>query len=119
MAARDFIPWRYTDDNGVTYVRRADKFITDQLDGGGDPKVGGSSAAGLSPYEEMPRNLRPRYVAGKEASTGYVGKVVIYDPAVFLALTPATTINVRDGGGTSHAIPCTNKVSEAPRGAIQ
>jgi hypothetical protein len=117
MAKRAFVKWRYKDDLGVEYVRRADTFLTTQLDGSSNPVVGGSSAAGLTPYSEMPANLKPRYVTGAD-SGGYVGKIVIYDPAVFLALTSATTINVRDGGGTSHAIPCQNKIGEKPRGTI-
>ena len=105
MAARDLGPWTYTADDGRTFVRRADKFITSQ--GTGDPVVpyvGGASAATLAPYEPIPRNLKPRrlYCSG---SGGYKASVVIYDLAVYTAaLATPITLNVRDAGGTSHSV---------------
>jgi hypothetical protein len=105
MAARDLGPWTYTADDGTTYVRRADKFITGQTVG--DPavaKVGGATATGLTPYRALPRSLRPRvlYCSG---SGGYKATVVIYDAATYAAaLVTPITLNVRDAGGTSHSV---------------
>lgn len=104
MPARDLGPWTYTANDGRTFVRRADKFITAQVDGDSNPLVGGSSAASLSPYEPMPRNYTPRawYCSG---SGGYRATVVVYDKTTWEAgLTTAVTLNVRDAGGTSHAV---------------
>jgi hypothetical protein len=105
MALRDLGPWRYTADDSTVYVRRADKFITAQ--GTGDPVVpyvGGESGAGAAPYRALPRSIRPRglYCSG---SGGYKAFVVIYDKAVYeAALATPITLNVRDGGGTSHSV---------------
>jgi hypothetical protein len=120
MAQRNFVAWRYTDDNGVEYVRRADAaLVAQQGDNAPLGAVGGSSAAGLSPYEEMPANLKPRYAICKEAGVAFRANVVIYDPAAMAALTTGTTtFVVRDGGGTNHTVVVLAKHQEQPRGAI-
>lgn len=104
MAQRDLGPWTYTADDGRAFVRRADKFLTGQLDTDDNPIVGGASAATLTPYEPMPANFRPRMVACS-GSGGYKARVVIYDPTTFAsALAGSLTINVRDASGTSHSV---------------
>jgi len=115
VAVRNLVAWRYTDDNDQVFVRRADSLLTAQQgDNAPDIAVGGSSAAGLVPYTEMPRNLRPRSVSGVDGG-GYKGKVVIYDPAAFVAITVnVTTFVVHDAGGGAHT--CTVK-SKSPEGA--
>jgi len=48
VAVRNLVAWRYTDDNGQVFVRRADSLLTAQQgDNAPDIAVGGSSAAGL------------------------------------------------------------------------
>jgi hypothetical protein len=115
MAVRNFVAWRYTDDNGATFVRRADALqVGQQGDNDPDIAVGGSSAAGLVPYTEMPRNLRPRRAVGVDG-TGYKGSVVIYTRTAYDAIVVnQTTFSVLDAGGTSHV--CTVK-SLRPEGA--
>jgi hypothetical protein len=120
MAVRNFVPWRYTDRYGQVYVRRADALLVGQQ-GDNDPDiaVGGSSAAGLVPYTEMPRNLRPRRAVGKD-SGGYKGSIVIYtETAMNAIIVNQTTFSVLDAGGTAHV--CTVKAlqSEGPHGTIQ
>jgi hypothetical protein len=119
MAIRNFVAWRYTDDNGQVFVRRADALLTAQQ-GDNDPDiaVGGSTATGLVPYTEMPRNLRPRSVSGVDGG-GYKGKVVIYDPAAFTAIVVnQTTFVVHDGGGTAHTCTVKSKTPEGAHGTI-
>lgn len=120
MAQRNFVAWRYTDKQGTVYVRRADSRMTAQQ-GDNDPlgAVGGSSASGLTPYEEMPRNLSPRYAIVKEAGAAFRAKVVIYTKAALDALViGTTTFSVYDGGGTAHTCVVLETVDEKPRGAI-
>jgi hypothetical protein len=119
MAARDLGPWTYTADDGRTFVRRADKFITGQTVG--DPavaKVGGDTAAALTPYEPMPKNLKPRglYCSG---SGGKKAFVVIYDQATYAAaLETPITLNVRDGGGSSVSVTSYKGLQEVFGAAI-
>lgn len=120
MAARDLVAWTYTDDNGQDFVRRADSLLVAQQ-GDNNPliAVGGASAATLTPYTEMPRNLRPRHVNGKDGG-GYKGSAVIYDPAAFGAIVVnQTTFVVHDAGGTAHTCTVKSKVQEKPHGTIQ
>jgi hypothetical protein len=121
MAIKDFVPWLYTDDNGYAYVRRADKFMTDQVAAlpatGG---VGGATAVGHTPYTPMPRGLKPRHVVLYEASTGSRNKAVIYDNAAYIALVTGTsTLDWSDGDGTTHTGKVVDKIGEGPKGAIQ
>lgn len=120
MAARNFVAWRYTDNNGVVYVRRANSLLTAQQ-GDNAPlgAVGGSSAAGLSPYEEMPANLKPRHAICKEAGQPFKANVVIYTKEALDALTTGTTtFVVKDLGGTDHTVVVLDKSPEPPRGVI-
>lgn len=119
MAARNFVAWRYTDRRGQVYVRRADALQVAQQ-GDNDPEiaVGGSSAAGLVPYTEMPRNLKVRKVSGVDG-TGYKGSCVIYDEAAFSAIVVnQTTFIVHDAGGSAHTCTVKSMHSEDPNGAI-
>lgn len=120
MAQTNFVAWRYTDKQGSTFVRRADSRMTAQQ-GDNAPlgAIGGSSAAGLSPYTEMPRNLRPRYARVKEAGQAFTARVVIYTKAALDALVPGTTtFKVYDGGGGEHVCTVLDTVDEGPTGAI-
>lgn len=120
MAQRDFVAWRYTDDLGEVYVRRADSRMTAQQ-GDNAPliAVGGSSASGLTPYQEMPRNLKPRTAIVKESGQPFRARVVIYTPAAMAALTTGTTtVQVYDAGGTAHTCVVLGKAQERPRGVI-
>ena len=121
MALRNFVAWKYTDDNGVDYVRRADAFFTSQVAAlpatGG---VGGATAAGLTPYEELPRNLKPRAVLAAVAGGGPAAWIVIYDPSTYAAIVSGTTtLDFRDGGGTTHTGTVIEKRGEKPRGVIR
>jgi hypothetical protein len=118
MAARDFGPWTYTADDGRTFVRRADKAITGQLDGSDNPKVGGASAATLDPYEPMPTNYRPRGVYVSSAD-GFSGFVVVYNTDAALWTNLATTIGLKDAGGTVHTCQPTKRVGERLGRAIK
>lgn len=121
MAARNFVAWRYTAKSGKVYVRRADNFIVTQMTGGDPdkPKVGGSTAAGLAPYDEMPANIRPRAFLCKEAGVSYRATVVCYDPDAYNdVVLGTTTINVRDGGGATHTCVVLDKRDEAPARVI-
>lgn len=106
MAARDLGPWTYTDDKGRAYVRRGDKFLTGQQVGSPLATiVGGSDGSSVTPYEPMPRNLRPRGLYCAAATGGYKAFVVIYDQSVYTAaLASPITIDVRDAGGTTHSV---------------
>jgi hypothetical protein len=115
MAARDFGPWTYTDELGVHFVRRADKFLTSQQLTDGTPKVGGSTAATLTPYTPIPKNVRPRAAYVSEASTGYRATVVCYSADAPLLGASPPTINVRDAGGTSHTCSVDNQRGERRR----
>jgi hypothetical protein len=120
MAARNLVAWRYTDDNGQEYVRRADALLVGQQ-GDNDPliAIGGSTAAGLVPYTEMPRNLRPRRVVGVD-SGGYVGSAVVYTLAAFDAIVVnQTTFSVLDAGGSAHVCTVKAKQHEGAHGTIR
>ena len=120
MAQRNFVAWRYTSKDGTVYVRRADATLTAQQ-GDNNPlgAVGGSSAAGLSPYAEMPANLKPRHAICKEAGVAFRANVVIYTSAALQALIPGTTtFVVRDGGGSNHTVTVLDTAEEAPRRVI-
>jgi hypothetical protein len=121
MAQRNFVAWRYTSKDGTVYVRRADSRMTTQQ-GDNDPvgAVGGSSAAGLTPYSEMPRNLKPRHAIVKEAGAAFRASVVIYTKAALDALQiGTTTFVVYDAGGTAHTCVVLDTSDEKPRGTIQ
>lgn len=111
MAARDLKPWTYTTDTGGDYVRRSDAFIHTQVDGSSNVKVGGASAASLTPYVSFPRGWRPRraYVSSTD---GYKGSVVVYDTSAPLWGASPPTINLRDAGGTSHTCSVDAKIGE-------
>jgi hypothetical protein len=102
MAARDFVKWVYTTKDGDNFRRRADAFITTQLDGSSNPKVGGAAATGAV-ANPMPRNYRPRRWHGSD-SGGYKGSVVCYTETAPLLTDHTLTINVRDASGTSHTL---------------
>lgn len=120
MAQRNFVAWRYTSKDGTVYVRRADsRMTTQQGDNAPLGAVGGSSAAGLTPYAEMPRNLKPRHAIVKEAGAAFRANVVIYTKAALDALTiGTTTFSVYDAGGTAHTCVVLDTADEAPRGVI-
>lgn len=120
MARRNFVAWRYASDDGNVYVRRVDSRMTAQQgDNAPDIALGGSSAAGLSPYAEMPRNIKPRVVLGKEAGVDYRATAVVYTPAAMAAIVTGTTTFVSyDAGGTAHTCVVLGKRGEAPHGTI-
>lgn len=105
MAAADMIRWTYTDDNAKTYMRRADKFITDQA------KVGGA-AADATITEAFPQNYRPRKWVGTDPATGYTGSVVVYETTAPLWTDATATVTVRDRGGASHVLQFRKKSPE-------
>ena len=120
MAARNFVAWVYTDDNGQDYVRRADVSLTLQQ-GDNNPLIalGGSDGSVLVPPTEMPRNLKPRKVYGRDGG-GYRGSAVVYTASALLAIVPnQTTFIVHDAGGTPHTCVVKSKVGEPPHGTIQ
>lgn len=120
MASINLVAWRYTDDNGQVYVRRADsRMTTQQGDNAPTGAVGGESAAGLSPYEEMPRNLKPRTAIVKEVGAAFKARVVIYTKAALDALTTGTTtFTVYDRAGGTHTCVVLDRAHERPRGVI-
>lgn len=121
MAARNFVGWRYTDNLGNVYVRRADsRYTTQQGDNAPLGATGGSSAAGLSPYTEMPRNLKPRVALCSETGTAFRARIVINTRAALEALTTGTTtFQAYDGGGTAHTVVVDDISDERPRGTIK
>ena len=120
MASINMVAWRYESDDGNTYVRRADsRLTTQQGDNAPLGAVGGSSAAGLTPYAEMPRNLRPRKALVKESGQPFKAGVVIYDRDAYDALvTGTTTFAVFDRAGASHTCVVLSKSPEPSRGPI-
>ena len=120
MAVRDFVAWTYTDDNGQTYTRRADKFYTDQASVPPAEDVAGSAASGGTLLREMPRNLKPRAVFAWNSVAAIGAWIVIYTPTKFASLTVGTsTIDFRDAGGTTHTGVVLDKRGERPRGTIR
>lgn len=120
MAQRNFVAWLYTDKQGVDYVRRADSRMTAQQ-GDNAPlgAVGGATAAGASPYEEMPRNLKVRRCIVKEVGVAFRANVTIYSPTAFAAIViGTTTFQVYDGGGTAHTCVVLDKADEGLRAPI-
>ena len=120
MAARNFVGWRYTSDAGDVFVRRADSLLTAQQ-GDNAPliAVGGSSAAGLAVYSEMPRNLVPRHVTGWAADL-VTRSCVIYTKEALAAITVGTTtFQVLDAGGAAKVCTVHALHGEKPRGAIK
>lgn len=123
MAQRNFVAWRYTTKKGSVFARRADSRLVAQQ-GNNNPlgAVGGSAAAGLTPYEKMPRNIRPRVAICAEEGTDFAARVVIYTPAAYTALAAQTgtaTFQVYDAGGTAHTCLVTDVVDEAPSRTIK
>jgi hypothetical protein len=122
MPQRDFVPWRYTSKRGSHFVRRADTRYTSQQGPLPVGSVGGQSAIGLAPYQEMPRNLTPRVAIVTEPGTGYTARVVIYDAATAQAIAEsATTVTftVHDAGGTAHTCNVTDVVDEKAERVIK
>lgn len=97
MAARNFIRWTYTDDKGNTFMRRADKALTDQA-------VVGGAAADATVTRIFPRNYRPRRWVGTDPATGYTGSVVCYELTATLLTDPTATVTVRDAAGGAHVL---------------
>lgn len=113
MAARDFGPWQYTSDNARVFVRRADKFLTDQEAVADTPNVGGTSAAALAAasYETMPANWRPRMVI--MGSAGLPSRsVVVYSTAAPLWTSTPPTMSLRDAGGVAATYTVQRRVGE-------
>lgn len=120
MAARDFKSWLYTANSGQQYVRRADSLLVAQQ-GDNAPliAVGGAEYDGSPVKDEMPRNLSPRKVFGKQAASTFTAYTVIYTEAALAAITVGTTtFAVLDAGGTSHTCVVKEKIGEKPRRSI-
>lgn len=113
MAARDLGPWQYTTNNGRVFVRRADKFYTDQEAVADTPNVGGASAAALAAasYEAMPSNWRPRMVY--MGSPGLRSKpVVVYSPTAPLWSATPPTMSLKDANGVAATYTVERKCDE-------
>lgn len=120
MAARNFVAWTYTADDGTDYTRRADsRYTTQQGDNAPLVAVGGAAATGATLAREMPRNLEPRFVLGHETGTTYSAKLVVYTEAALAAITPGTTTFVSyDAGGTAHTCLVKEKHGEPSKRII-
>lgn len=120
MAVRDMKSWVYTANSGKQYVRRADSLLVAQQ-GDNAPliAIGGAEYDGSPALDEMPRNLSPRKVFGKEGGAAYTAYAVVYTEAALAAITVGTTtFVVKDGGGTNHTITVKEKIGEKPRRSI-
>lgn len=121
MAVRNFLSWLYTANSGTQYVRRADDaLVAQQGDNAPLIAVGGVEYTGTPAKDEMPRNLVPRHVFGKQAASTFVASTVVYTEAALAAITVGTTtFVVRDAAGTNHTCVVTEKIGEKPRRAIR
>lgn len=120
MAQRDFKSWLYTANSGQQYVRRADSnLVAQQGDNAPLIAVGGAEYDGSPGRDEMPRNLTPRKVFGKQVGSAFTAYTVIYTEAALAAITAnTTTFQVVDAGGTVHTCVVKEKIGEKPRRSI-
>lgn len=101
--AASFHLWDYTDDRGTVYKRNVLAAYSDQVDGGANPKIGGSLATTAG--EPMPSWLKPRVALAQDAA-GNKYRIVCNEADAYLYTTLNATFNIydRDGGA---AIPVT------------
>ncbi len=100
--AGDIKAWIYTDDEGNSYVRRVAAYLTTQLDGSGNPVIGGRAYTGTPVLPPFPRSIKPRHVTAMAA--GYRPRQVVCMTADAPLYTGAvTTVQLHDGNGTSYA----------------
>lgn len=73
---------QYISDNGTTYQRKSIDVVATAL---------GNTAEALGAHARLPSQIKPRYVLGKDATTGREVRMIIGDPANTI-WTTATTV---------------------------
>lgn len=101
MALRDLKAVVYTDKYGRTYRTRIDAAIFAQVDGSGNPIVGGRDLVAADNIPPMPAQLRPRHVTVSNG-TNKRSVVCLSDDAP-LYMGAVSTINLQVLGGAAVA----------------
>lgn len=116
--ALDIRPWTYTSDAAEEYSRGVDKFVSDQVNGGSDPLIGGTAiTTGSKP--RIPSGLKPRGVRVANAA-GKKRFVTCFTADAPLFASTSTSVNLKDGAGVSSAYSVYARVGErAPNRAPQ
>lgn len=98
MAAKNFITWKYTSDDGHTYRRRVASYISGQLNGSSEPLVGGEQAD--TNDLKWPRGFKPRVAKVFDAVSGTSREVVCFTNDCDLYTVAGQTIQVNVGQPT-------------------
>jgi hypothetical protein len=109
----------YTDDNGQDYRTKVSAAVFAQVNGGGDPIIGGRDfvAADTNLPALDKKQIRPRHVTAANAANTKHRTIVCLTPTADLFTGVATSINLGDSSGTSVAYARVGRVGEAQRGA--
>lgn len=107
MARRNMITCVYVDDDSKEHLKRMDGRYQSQLTTG-DPAVAlfGAVPATLAQVEALtnaPGDLKPRTVLVRTTSGDFKGRIAVFQPGQYIALTPGTPVVFYDGQGASHA----------------
>lgn len=100
--AGDIKAWVYTDDEGNQYVRRVAAYLTTQLDGSGNPIIGGAAYTGSPVLPPFPRSIKPRHVTVL-APNQKPRQVTCMTPNAPLFVGSVTSVTLHNGDGTSYS----------------
>lgn len=107
MAYRNLKTCVYTSDDGIDYLKRMDARYQTQNDGGDPPVLlFGAVPATLTQVETLPnipRDIQPRTLLVRTTAGDFIGRIVCFTPARYIAMTNGTAVTFYDGQGTSHS----------------
>jgi hypothetical protein len=107
MARRNMITCVYHTDDAKQVLKRMDARYQTQNDGGDPPVLLlGAIAATLTEVETLnnaPNDLKPRTILVRTTAGDFTGRIPVFTPARYAAMTVGTAITFYDGQGASHA----------------
>lgn len=98
MAVKTYKSWIYTADDATEYAVRVADYISSQVDGSSNPKIGGTQAPPGLPVR--PKTLKMRHVLVASVTNGVYRKVPVMAIDADLWVTAASTIQLNLGQPT-------------------
>jgi hypothetical protein len=96
------VPWRYTDDQGNVYSVGISRYVAEQLDDSGQPRIGGGPVT-EDTIGPLPVGLKPRYVVMHNPKTYGWRRVTVFSKTAYLgwsAPLSTKTLQLRERDGT-------------------